>query len=147
MRDNADMNRRLSSLALLLASPLVIFTRALAQTTEWTEANGCISNISVDGGATQFPVATIRGAECLLANVLQVAVTFIGLAGFVMFIVGAFLYLTSGGNQKGTTAAKQTVTYAIAGIVVSLFSFFILNLIADFTGTRGFMQFNLNIGN
>jgi hypothetical protein len=105
----------------------------------WTEEEGCIAN--VDG----VTVATFRGIECLLRNVLASATTMIGLAAFVMLIIGAFLYLTSGGNTKGTEAAKQTITYAIIGILVALMAYFIIAFIAGFTGVGSILRFNLNI--
>lgn len=117
-----------------------------AQILEWGTRNPrCVETVSVGDGA-EVDVATIQGFECLLGNVLGAATTFIGLASFVMIIIGAFLYLTSGGNTKGTEAAKQTITYAIIGIVVSLMAYFILNFVAIFTGVRGILEFNLNIG-
>lgn len=121
---------------------------AQAQILNWDDPSttGCVQDVDVGGGVTVTDVATIKGFECLLRNVLGAATTFIGLASFVMIIVGAFLYLTSGGNTKGTEAAKQTITYAIIGIVVSLMAYFILNFVAIFTGVRGILQFNLNIG-
>ena len=88
-------------------------------------------------------VATIQGLRCLIANVLSVAVTGIGLAGFVMLIVGAFRYLTSGGNSKGAETAKNTITYSVIGLVVALSSYVILNLIAKFTGVEAILKFNI----
>ncbi len=92
-------------------------------------------------------VATIQGIECLVRNILASATTFIGLAAFVMLIIGGFLYLTSGSSTKGTEAGRQTITYAIIGIVVALMAYFILQFVAIVTGARGFLEFNLNIGN
>jgi len=88
-------------------------------------------------------VATITGIECLMLRVLDLATTFIGLAAFVMLIVGGFLFLTSGGSPKGAEAGRNTMTYAIIGIVVALMAAFILRLISGFTGVTGILNFNL----
>ena len=88
--------------------------------------------------------ATIRGIECIVANVLSVAITLLGLAGLVMMILGAFRYLISGGNSKETETARNTLTYAVIGLVVGLASFVILNLIAEFTGVKTILDFSLN---
>ena len=126
--------------ALLVSAFLTFAAPAWAQPAEWTEEAGCVA--STDFG----DVATIRGVECLVANVLSVATTFIGLASFVMLIMGSFLYLTSGGSSKGTEAGKQTITYAVIGLIVAVLAFFALTLISDFTGVTTILQFNLNIG-
>ncbi|MCD8484917.1 pilin [Candidatus Woesebacteria bacterium] len=134
--------RFVSSVFSATAFSLYFAESAMAQLGAWTEANGCVF-IAEDVGA----VATIQGVECLVRNVLASATTFVGLAAFVMLIIGGFLYLTSGSNSKGTDAAKQTITYAIIGIVVALMAFFLLQFVAIVTGARGFLEFNLNLGN
>lgn len=136
------IQRYISSLFSAGVFSLYFVNSASAQILAWSDRNsGCTYQSSVG------EVATIQGFECLVANVLASATTFIGLAAFVMFIIGGFLYLTSGGNTKGTEAGKQTITYAVIGIVVALMAFFLLQLVAAITGARGFLQFNLNIGN
>lgn len=91
-------------------------------------------------------VVTIRGIECILANILSIAVSGIGFAGFVMLIVGSFQYLLSGGNSKGVEGGKNTMTFAIVGLVVSLTSWMILNFIATFTGVQTITRFSTYFG-
>lgn len=79
-------------------------------------------------------VATIQGLQCLLANVLSVAVTFIGIIAFFIFMISAIKIMVSGGNSKGIEEAKGSMTYAVVGIVVALSAFLILNFISSFTG-------------
>ena len=92
-------------------------------------------------------VATIQGAECLIANILASAVTLIGIIAFVMFLVGGFRYLTSGANSKGVEAGANSISFAILGIVVALASFVILNVISNITGIKTILQFNTQIEN
>lgn len=118
-----------------LASPV------MAQTVEWTgEGNVCT------GGADN-DVATIQGLECLIANVFMVIITLIGLAAFVMFIVGSIQWLLAGSSADGTKKAKDTFTYAVIGIVVALSAFIALNLIAGFTGVEAIKQFIIPASN
>jgi len=105
-----------------------------AQTPEWS--GECV------GGADK-DVATIQGLECLFANVFMVIIPLIGLAAFVMFLIGSFRWLTSGGDTKHTGQAKQTMTYAVIGIVVALSAFIILNLISNFTGIETIKEFRI----
>ena len=96
-----------------------------AQTESWEDIN---PNCVVDG------TATIQGIGCLLANVLSVILTVIGLTGFVMIIYAAFIMLTSAGKSQQVEKSKNTITMAIVGIIIALSSFIIINLIANFTG-------------
>ena len=117
----------------LLFLPLLTPTLAQAQDFgfEWTGV--CVGGSLLEG-ETKQDVATIQGIECLMANVLSVFIALIGLAAFVMIVVAAFRYLLSGGNTKGTEQARNTITFAIVGIVVALSAFIILNLLTAFTG-------------
>ncbi len=105
-----------------------------AQTQAWTGV--CVAGPDND-------VATIQGFQCLVANVLSIAITGIGLAGFVMLIIGAFKYLLSGGNAKGAEDGKNTMTFAVIGLVVALSAFFILRILAEFTGVRSILNFTI----
>ncbi len=113
---------------------LILPPQAQAQTVEWSGV--CMAGSS--GG-----VPTIQGLECLIANVFTVIITLIGLGGFVMFIIGAFLWMTAGSNPKNIDSAKKTFTYAVLGMVLALSAFIIINLIADFTGVSVIKTFRI----
>lgn len=76
----------------------------------------------------------IQGLECLFQAILNNIVAFAGVAVLVMFIIGGFKYLTSGGDPKATESARNTITYAIAGLALLLGAWFILLFIKEFTG-------------
>jgi len=79
-------------------------------------------------------VPTIYGLEAMVANILNII---IGLAGVVLLLVligGGFGYITSGGDKEKTAKAKNTLTYAILGLVIILGAWLIIRLIEEFTG-------------
>lgn len=104
-----------------------LIPQAQAQTQDWS---------SISGGCVVGDVATIQGVGCLVANMLSVALTIIGLAGFVMIVYAAFYMMLMGSNSQGTEKAKNTVTMAVIGIIIALSSFIILNIISAFTGVN-----------
>lgn len=56
-----------------------------------------------------------------------------GIAGgisFLLMVYGFILMSTSGGDPKAVAGAKETITSAITGLLVAIFSLFILRLIA-----------------
>lgn len=119
---------------------------AQAQIRIWSHSEGEVYYKSYDDGRV-VQVASLKGIEAIFQNLLAIFTTVVGLAAFLMFIVGAFLYLTSGGNSKGTEAAKNSITYGIIGLIVALMAFFILQVIATFTGVDAILEFNLGLGN
>lgn len=121
----------------LIVLPLVAPLQAQAQSfgNEW--GGVCVGgSVNPDVEGDTQDVATIQGFECLLANILTVFIALIGLAAFVMVLVGAFRYLLSGGNTKSTEKARSTITWAIIGIIVALSAFILLNLLSAFTGVN-----------
>jgi hypothetical protein len=42
----------------------------------------------------------------------------VGIVAVIMIIVGGLRYVTSGGNDTSVTAAKNTILYAIIGLVI-----------------------------
>jgi len=90
-------------------------------------------------------VPTIQGIECLVSNILAVAVTLIGIVAFVMFLVGGFQYLTAGSNAKGVEQGRNSITFAIIGIVLALASIMILNVIARLTGVTTILNFSTQV--
>lgn len=48
------------------------------------------------------------------------------------FLLGAFKYLRAGGNKEEVEGARQMITHAIAGFIILMFAFFILQFIPQF---------------
>jgi len=92
----------------------------------------CFTKVPVDG--EEIEVATIQGFECIIIQILNLAVHLAGIAVFIMLIIGGFRYLTSGGDPKAAESARKTITYAIFGLALILISWFILRFIEEFTG-------------
>lgn len=105
------------------------------QVNDW-EASGCM----VDG------VPTLKCFEVVFGNILNMASALIIVVLFIMFVVGAFHYLTSLGNPEKLKKAQGTLRFAVVGLVIFLASFLILNVIDTlFLGGHGNL-FKFKIG-
>jgi hypothetical protein len=78
--------------------------------------------------------ATLQNLEFVFKRVIEIALGFGGIILFIMLLIGGFRYLTSGGNPKNAEAAKNTLTYAIAGLALVVLAYLILAFIQKFTG-------------
>src|SRR3990167_1250640 len=94
---------------------------------EWAGVK-CIKTI---GGVD---VPTFKCLEAVYKQILAIAISLGLLALFVMLLVGGFKFLTAGGDPKAATSAKQTMTYAVAGIGLMALAFLIFRLIEFYTG-------------
>jgi hypothetical protein len=80
--------------------------------------------------------ATLDQLEGIFTNIVQIIITIAGFALFIMLIVGGFRFLTSGGDTKAVAAARNTLTFAILGLVLIIASILILKLIEEITGVQ-----------
>jgi cytochrome bd-type quinol oxidase subunit 2 len=68
-------------------------------------------------------------------NVVNILLFIVGAASVIMLIVGGIRYVVSAGDQQAVANAKNTILYAIVGIVIALFAFAIVNfVITEFGG-------------
>ncbi len=65
----------------------------------------------------------------LIGRVIKAALGLSGSVALLMFIYGGFRWLTSGGNSKSIDAGKQTITWAILGLIIIFASYLIVDLI------------------
>lgn len=85
-------------------------------------------------GGELIEVATIKGLECIVQALLNVAITVGGFAVLFMFLIGGYKYLASAGDPKANLAAKNTLTYAVFGLFVMIAAWFFLQFIKSLTG-------------
>lgn len=94
-------------------------------------------------GGPDNDVATIGSLEILFRNFVNVIVALTGVALFLMFIIGGFSFLFSGGDQKKLEQARGTLTNAIIGLVVIVSAYLIIKIIGVFTGVSDITTFTI----
>lgn len=62
------------------------------------------------------------GFQNLIKKIINIFSIVIGAVSVIMIIFGGFRYIISGGDSSATKAAKDTIMYAIIGLVVVLFA-------------------------
>jgi hypothetical protein len=89
---------------------------------------GTECNIEFKGG--------INDTWIIVANVVEILIQAVGYVAVGFIIFGGFKYITSQGEAAGVTAAKQTITRAVVGLVISIVSVLILNVIVNVFGLK-----------
>lgn len=79
----------------------------------------------------------------IIKNIFNIIVRLAGIAVFIMIIIGGFQYLTSGGDPKKAQSARNTITYAIAGLAAIIFAWFLLRFLSEFTGLPQLLEFKI----
>jgi hypothetical protein len=61
-----------------------------------------------------------------IANAL---IFLVGAISVIMIIIGGLRYVTSNGDAKATASAKDTILYAVIGIIVAIAAYAIVNFV------------------
>lgn len=67
------------------------------------------------------------GDGSIFTTVVNVMLFIIGAICVIMLIWGGIRYTTSAGNSSSVTAAKNTIMYAIIGLVIAFLAFAVVN--------------------
>jgi hypothetical protein len=102
----------------LLSAPILLSSPASAQL-DCEGIQGCL-----DGGAQETEEAggSADDAEERVADIVRTVINIfsyvVGIISVIMIIIGGLKYITSGGDSGNVTGAKNTILYAVIGLVV-----------------------------
>lgn len=80
-----------------------------------------------------------NGSRTVLGTIQQITdvlVFIVSAVSVVMIIVGGFRYTISGGDQSALTSAKNTILYAIIGLVVAIMAYAIVHFVLGALGIK-----------
>lgn len=96
------------------------------------------SNLSLSSGADCAQGADQPGTlfgdgsdDGLFKKIVNIMLFVVGAVAVIMLIIGGIRYVTSGGAQDHVTAAKNTIMYAIIGIVVAVLAYAVVNFVVS----------------
>ncbi|MCY4011041.1 MAG: pilin [Candidatus Saccharibacteria bacterium] len=103
----------------------------------WTEPASTTNSIQ---GGVQEGIVTAGGDNNVNAeeslketvnDIISILGWIVGIVSVLMLIYAGLRYIVSGGSEKGVTAAKKTIIYAVIGLVVVLLSQTLVRYIFD----------------
>lgn len=95
---------------------LFVMTPSLAIADSPTKnAIQCGANSAASGDCNTRPSGNLNNTVTSVVNILSVLV---GVAAVIMIIIAGLRYITSGGSAENTKSARNTLLYAIVGLVV-----------------------------
>ena len=119
---------------LLLVPMLVLGLSVLAPVAQAADCEA--GDMSIQCGAnsaqgTDQP-STLFGGEGddgIFKTIVNIMLFIVGAVAVIMLIIGGIRYVTSGGAQDQVTAAKNTIMYAIVGIIVAILAYAVVNFV------------------
>ena len=115
------------SIATLLVVP--VFAPAIAHA---ADVNGSLcegANLQVDAKDCNQNGDPKQKVNDLLTTVINIFSLIVGIIAVVMIIIGGLKYITSGGESSNITGAKNTILYAVIGLVVVALAQFIVRFV------------------
>ncbi|MDB5163227.1 MAG: hypothetical protein JWO54_156 [Candidatus Saccharibacteria bacterium] len=91
-----------------------------------TASEGIQAGINCAEGK-DVPGTLFGGSDSIFTTIVNVLLFLIGAISVIMLIYGGIRYTTSGGNSANVTAAKNTIMYAIIGLIVAFLAFAVVN--------------------
>jgi len=120
-------------LAGLLFVPMLAFVASFVAPTR-AYAVGCdTGNLTAQGGADcasgNSSSTPLFGTTSIFASITNTALFIVGALSVIMLIYGGIRYTVSGGDTKQVTDAKNTILYAVVGIIVAILAYAIVNFV------------------
>lgn len=117
-------------------------TKTLTQTLTGLGALLCLSTsrvlasaLSVQEGAeaarTDGMPAELIGDNGVFSRLTNTILLVVGLISVIMLVYGGLRYILSGGDSKKVTDAKNTILYAIIGLIISLLAYAIVHFVLN----------------
>lgn len=95
-------------------------------------------DLSVQGGVNAArgndQPTNLFGNSGIFSTITNTLLFILGAISVIMIIIGGLRYVISGGDSAAVTAAKNTILYAIVGVIVAILAYAIINfVIGSFT--------------
>jgi len=94
----------------------------------------CTNELTISGGAdcaagTQQEGTSLFDQGGIFQKITNILLFLVGAISVIMLIIGGIRYVISAGDQNQVTGAKNTIMYAIVGIVVAFLAFAAVNFV------------------
>ncbi|USN96555.1 MAG: hypothetical protein H6797_05860 [Candidatus Nomurabacteria bacterium] len=84
---------------------------------------------SSSAGQSQICGATGDSFTSIMTNIINMILFVLGIVAVIMIIIGGIRYTTSNGDSQQIKSAKDTVLYAVIGLVVAIMAYAIVNFV------------------
>lgn len=118
----------------ILTLPMLVPAAVSADTT--TDINGGLcAGADLNAGTTttcssQSEAGAANGKiTSILSTVINIFSLIVGAVSVIMIIIGGMRYITSGGEASNISGAKNTIIYAIVGLVIVALAQFLVHFV------------------
>ena len=98
--------------------------------TKCDPASGSVaSGVDCAADGSNLADTTLFGDGGIVPLMINTLLTLVGVISVIMLIIGGIRYIISSGDQNAVTTAKNTILYAIIGLIIALLSYAAISFI------------------
>jgi len=83
------------------------------------------------------PTELFSGGDALIPRLINLMLFIVGILAIVFLIFGGIRYVISGGDKGKVDGAKNTILYAIVGLVVAILGYAVVNWVIGVVSSGG----------
>ena len=118
----------------IIAAPLFVAGVASAQPAASSDGN---ASTKITQGLNQVGGQQNQTKlEDNIKTIVNIMLFILGAIAVIMIIIGGIRYTTSNGDASNTKSAKDTILYAVVGLVVAILAYAIVNFVVSQFGGR-----------
>lgn len=81
--------------------------------------------------------SVLFGNTGVFSEITNVLLFVIGAVAVIMIVIGGLRYVISGGDAKQVQAAKNTILYALVGVIIAILAYAVVNFVSNTFITNG----------
>ena len=105
---------------------VAVFTPVTPASAQCDASEGISGGVNCANPGDDVP-QTLFGAGSIFNTIVNILLFIIGAISVIMLIWGGIRYTTSAGNSASVTSAKNTIMYAIIGLVIAVLAYAVVN--------------------
>lgn len=120
----------LLSAAALVLVPVAVPALVSADQIQTGVCNGASLDLNSSAGCSTTTSGTSK-INSIVTTVINIFSIVVGVVAVIMIILGGFKYITSNGDSNNVSGAKNTIIYAIIGLVIVALAQFIVQFVLN----------------
>lgn len=110
-----------------IATLALLFGLAFMLQAPDVSANALDEACAADPGSALCDAGEGGNVQGIIATIVNTLLFIVGIISVIMIIVGGIRYTVSAGDGNAVAAAKNTILYAVIGLVIAFASYAIIN--------------------
>lgn len=115
--------------ATLLTSGMVFAASAPAAYAQQSDVCKGVNMLDENNTSSDCTEDQTNNLGSVMRSVINIFSMLVGAISVIMIVIGGFRYIVSNGDSNGVSGAKNTILYAIVGLVIVLFAQIIVRFV------------------